>query len=179
MAQQEILIWPDSRLAEKSVPVTVFDDDLKTLVSDMLETMYEEDGIGLAAPQVGVHKRVVVIDIFSGQDEVPEDHEPLVLINPEFIEKKGHITWEEGCLSVPGETGDVKRANEVRVRYQNLEGEWYEIAAEELLAVALQHENDHLDGILFVDHLSVLKRKIIKRKMLKLKAELDAQRAAS
>ncbi len=173
MEKREILIWPDPRLKQVSEPVTAFDADLRQLVGDLLETMYAKDGVGLAAPQIGVARRVLVIDIYAGRDERPEGAEPLVVINPEFVEKSGTLIWEEGCLSVPGETGDVKRASHVRVRYQDLEGETCEVEGEDLLAVALQHENDHLDGVLFVDHLSKLKRDLIKRKMLRLKAELE------
>lgn len=175
MAEQQVLIWPDPRLKVVSAPVTKFDAALQRLVDDMFETMYSEDGVGLAAPQIGVHQRVVVIDVYAGQDEVPPDHQPLVLINPEFTAKSGSIVWEEGCLSVPGETGDVKRARQATVRYQDQKGDWHEAEGEELLAVAMQHEIDHLNGVLFVDHLSTLKRQVIRRKMNKLKAELEAQ----
>jgi peptide deformylase len=179
MTERDILIWPDPRLKQVSAPVAEFGPELAALVDDMLETMYESDGIGLAAPQIGVFQRVLVIDIFAGRDERPEDEPPLVVINPEFVEKSGDIVWEEGCLSVPGETGDVKRSRHVRVRYQDLSGELREIEADELLAVALQHESDHLDGVLFVDHISKLKRDVIRRKMTRLKQELEQEQAAS
>ncbi|MFH1807904.1 MAG: peptide deformylase [Pseudomonadota bacterium] len=178
MAQREILIWPDPRLKKVSEPVRVFDDELHALADDMLQTMYSEDGIGLAAPQIGVHRRMIVIDIFAGREERPADAVPLVVINPEFLDKSGTIVWEEGCLSVPGETGEIKRARQVRVRYQDLEGATQEIEAQDLLAVALQHETDHLDGLLFVDHLSKLKRDVIRRKMQRLKEELEEEQAA-
>jgi peptide deformylase len=173
MAHREVLIWPDPRLKQVSTPVTVFDAELRALADDMLQTMYAEDGIGLAAPQVGVHRRLLVIDIHAGRDERPPDATPLVVVNPEFVDKSGTILWEEGCLSVPGETGEVKRARQVRVRYQDLDGTPQEIEAQDLLAVALQHESDHLDGLLFVDHLSKLKRDVIRRKMVRLKDELE------
>lgn len=172
MALRKILIWPDPRLKKKSLPVTAFDAELKQLAEDMLETMYASDGVGLAAPQVGELKRMITIDIFAGKDQRPADAEPLIVINPEFLEKSGTIVWDEGCLSVPGETAEVKRAGLVRVRYQDLTGAFHEVEASELLAVALQHENDHLDGVLFVDRIGKLKRDVIRRKMLKLKEEL-------
>ena len=171
MAEREILIWPDPLLKQRSELVTDFGPEIERLAEDMLETMYANDGIGLAAPQVGVFKRLLVLDLHAGHDQRPPDEPPIIVINPEFVSKSGTIIWEEGCLSVPGETGDVTRASEVTVRYQNVHGEEFEIEAEGLLAVALQHENDHLDGVLFVDHLSKLKRDVIKRKMIKLKAE--------
>ena len=168
MAVREILIWPDPRLLKASAKVEAIDDEIKKLAADMLETMYDAEGVGLAAPQVGVHKRVVVIDIHSKDGERPSGEEPLVLVNPEFLVKEGELTWEEGCLSVPGETGEVTRAAKVKVRYTDLAGKQIEMEAEGLKAVALQHECDHLDGKLFVDYLSRLKRNVIKKKMLKL-----------
>lgn len=178
MAIREILIWPDPRLAQKSEPVVEIDDEIRTLVSDMLETMYDADGVGLAAPQVNVHKRVIVIDIYGTEEDRPSGEEPLILINPVFEKAEGKLTWEEGCLSIPGETGEVTRAAEVRVRYLDLDGNEQVLEAEGLKAVALQHECDHLDGKLFVDYLSRLKRNVIKRKMLKLKAEREDLDAA-
>lgn len=178
MAIREILIWPDPRLLKVSEPVDEIDDEIRTLVADLLETMYDADGVGLAAPQVGVLKRVVVIDLYSPDAERPSGEEPLVLINPVFEHKEGEMSWEEGCLSVPGETGTVTRAAKVRVRYTDLDGNEQRIEAEGLKAVALQHECDHLDGKLFVDYLSRLKRNVIRRKMLKLIAEREAQPAA-
>lgn len=181
MAIREILIWPDPRLAEKSEPVAEITDDIRVLVRDMLETMYDADGVGLAAPQVGVLQRVVVIDIYGSEADRPSGEEPLVLINPVFEKAEGELSWEEGCLSVPGETGVVTRNADVRVRYQDLDGNEQVLEAEGLKAVALQHECDHLEGKLFVDYLSRLKRNVIKRKMLKIKAEreADAQEAGA
>lgn len=173
MAIRDILIWPDPRLAQRSEPVAVIDDEIKVLVRDMLETMYDADGVGLAAPQVGVHKRVVVIDIYGSEEDRPSGEEPLILVNPVFEKAEGELSWEEGCLSVPGETGIVTRAADVRVRYLDLDGNEQVLEAEGLKAVALQHECDHLEGKLFVDYLSRLKRNVIKRKMLKLKAEQE------
>jgi peptide deformylase len=171
---REILIWPDPELLKVSKPVEHIDDDIKVLVKDMLATMYDAEGVGLAAPQVGVHKRVVVIDIHSADAERPSGEEPLVLINPEFVHKEGSLAWEEGCLSVPGETGTVTRSAKVKVKYLDLEGKTVELEAEGLKAVALQHECDHLDGKLFVDYLSRLKRNVIKRKMQKLREDREA-----
>jgi peptide deformylase len=178
MALREILIWPDPRLSQPSEPVEAIDDEIKELVADMLETMYDADGVGLAAPQVGVHKRVVVIDIYGQEEDRPSGEEPLVLINPDFEKAEGELEWEEGCLSVPGETGVVKRNSDVRVKYLDLDGNEQVLEAQGLKAVALQHECDHLNGKLFVDYLSRLKRNVIKRKMQKLKAELEEEAAA-
>jgi peptide deformylase len=178
MAIREILIWPDPELLKVSQRIEAIDDEVKKLAADMLETMYDAEGVGLAAPQVGVHKRLVVIDIHS-QDreeheaEVPSGRDPLVLVNPEFVLKEGELSWEEGCLSVPGETGVVTRCAHVKVRYQDLDGNTHELEAEGLKAVALQHECDHLDGKLFVDYVSRLKRNVIRRKMERLRAERE------
>lgn len=175
MAVREILIWPNPELLKVSRKVEVIDDEIRTLVKDMFETMYAADGVGLAAPQVGVHKRVVVIDIRAydreqadGKTEVPSGEAPIALINPEFSNKSGELEWEEGCLSVPGESGMVTRAAKCTVKYLDLDGKEQVIEAEGLKAVALQHECDHLEGKLFVDYLSRLKRSVIKKKMLKL-----------
>jgi len=178
MAIREILIWPDPLLTKPSARVAVVDDDIRALVADMLETMYDADGVGLAAPQVGVHLQVVVIDIYGQAEDRPSGEEALVLINPVFERAEGELEWEEGCLSVPGETGLVTRAADVVVRYLDVDGKEQVIAAQGLKAVALQHECDHLNGKLFVDYLSRLKRSVIKRKMLKLKQELEEEAAA-
>ena len=177
MALREILIWPDPRLLTVSAPVQEVTEETKTLVRDMLETMYDADGVGLAAPQVGVHQRVVVVDIYGVDEDRPSGEEPLVLINPEFLLREGELEWEEGCLSVPGETGKITRAAHVKMRYLNLDGEMEELEVEGLKAVALQHECDHLDGKLFVDYVSRLKRNVIRRKMQKLIAEREAANA--
>lgn len=177
MAIREILIWPDPRLLQVSAPVEAVNEEIKTLVRDMLETMYDADGVGLAAPQVGIHQRVVVVDIYGVAEDRPSGEKPLVLINPEFLVREGELEWDEGCLSVPGETGRITRAAHVKMRFLNLEGEVEELEAEGLKAVALQHECDHLDGKLFVDYVSRLKRNVIRRKMLKLIAERDAAHA--
>lgn len=186
MAVRDILIWPNPELTKVSQRVETIDDGIRTLVKDMFDSMYAADGVGLAAPQIGVHKRVVVIDIRSyereqpesGKVEIPSGEEPIVLINPEFSNKSGELEWEEGCLSVPGESGMVTRAARCTVKYLDLDGKEQVIEAEGLKAVALQHECDHLEGKLFVDYLSRLKRNVIKKKMMKLIEERAAEAAA-
>lgn len=162
----DILIWPDARLREVSAPVTQFDEALKALVKDMFETMYAAKGVGLAAPQIGVLKRIVVIDT-SPQDAGAR---PLVLVNPRITRQEGSRLWSEGCLSVPDEQEKVERAEKVWVTALDEAGSAFSIEADgTLLALALQHELEHLEGGLFVDHLSSLKRGLIKRRMLRLK----------
>jgi peptide deformylase len=167
MAILEILKYPDPNLKKKSQPVIKIDEEIRRLVADMAETMYAAPGIGLAAPQVGRHLRIVVIDITPP----PQPKNLLVLINPEIVAGDGEITWEEGCLSVPELSEEVKRKKQVTVRYQNLEGENCAITGEDLLAVVLQHEIDHLDGILFLDRLSKLKKDLYRRKIQKERRE--------
>jgi peptide deformylase len=157
---QKILTYPDPELKRKSVPVTVINDKLVELVRDMAETMYDAPGVGLAAPQIGVHQRVIVIDV-AGKDEAPD---LIVAINPVIIHADGESYEEEGCLSVPKYSANVRRHARVVVKYLNLQGEEITCKADELLAIAFQHEIDHLDGILFVDHISPLKRDIFRRK---------------
>ena len=166
MPLMKILHYPDPVLRKKGVPVTEFDDDLKRLAEDMAETMYAAPGIGLAAPQVGVSKRLVVIDC-APKDEPPQ---LMVLVNPEIAESGGECFEEEGCLSVPDFYAQVHRNSEVTVRYQDLDGANHQIEADGLLAIACQHEIDHLDGILFVDHLSPLKRSMFRKKWQKMEA---------
>ncbi len=168
MTVQEILIWPNPELLHISEPVDTITDDIRTLVDDMFETMYAHDGVGLAAPQIGVKKRILVVDIHSPDAERPSGEDPIVMINPVFTRQEGALEWEEGCLSVPGETGKVTRAADIEMTFMDLNGETQTLTADGLTAVALQHEVDHLDGKLFVAYLSPMKRKIIKRKMLKL-----------
>jgi peptide deformylase len=156
-----ILRFPDPRLKKVAAPVKIIDDSIKRLARDMAETMYEAPGIGLAATQVDVHLRVVVIDISETRDQL------LVLINPEVVESDGSQVCEEGCLSVPGIYDKVERAENVIVRYLDLEGVERKIDADGLLAVCLQHEIDHLDGKVFVEHLSLLKQTRIKAKLAK------------
>ncbi len=159
-----IVKYPEPVLQRPAAPVTEFDDELRTLVDDMFESMYAAQGIGLAAPQVGVSKRVTVLDLSFQKN--PE--EKLVLINPEITYRHGKQYGEEGCLSLPDIHEKVSRAAIVKVRAQNLEGEWKEYDAEELLARAFQHEIDHLDGVLFIFRVSALKRDLIQRRIRKL-----------
>jgi peptide deformylase len=181
MAVLEILTYPDKRLALKSTPVEKVDEEIRRLIDDMFETMYLSDGVGLAAPQVGVTQRIIVVDCAprpEGEDkETPlKPREPYVVVNPEIVEKSGSIIWEEGCLSVPGYVDEIERAEKVVVRGLGREGEPISIEAEGLLAVCLQHEIDHLEGVLFVDRLSRLKQAMVKKK-LKKRAEEEAEEA--
>ncbi|MBP3125744.1 peptide deformylase [Thalassospira sp. ER-Se-21-Dark] len=165
MALREILIVPDSRLKKECEPVEAVNDEIKTLLDDMLETMYAAPGIGLAAPQIGVMKRVVVMDVSDDKDKP----EPLKLINPEIIwESEETSIYQEGCLSIPEQYADVERPAEVGMRYMDENGETHEIEADGLLATCIQHEIDHLDGVLFTDYLSTLKRNMILKKVQKL-----------
>ena len=161
MALLDILHFPDPRLRTRAKAVEQVDDGLRQLVDDMFETMYQAPGIGLAATQVNVHKRVIVIDVSREQDE------PQVFINPEIIGKDGVEEMDEGCLSVPGIYETVQRAERIRVRALDRQGEAFELDADGLLAVCIQHEIDHLDGKLFVDYLSQLKRQRIRKKLEK------------
>jgi peptide deformylase len=172
MALLPILTAPDPRLKQTSQPVKQVDAGVRRLMDDMLETMYQAPGIGLAAPQVGVLKRVIVLDIAREGDEP----QPLRLANPEVVWVSDEdVTYSEGCLSVPEHYADVARPKACRVKYLDHENKAREIAAEGLLATCLQHEIDHLDGVLFIDHLTSLKRNIILRKLLKAKkAAADA-----
>jgi peptide deformylase len=157
-----VLEFPDERLRKKAVVVKTVDDKIRKLVDDMLETMYHSHGVGLAATQIDVHQRIVVIDVSEEKDE------PLFLINPEIIEKDGIKESEEGCLSVPGFFEKVNRAEHIRVKALNRDGQSFEFDATELLAVCVQHEIDHLNGKLFVDYISPLKRQRIKKKLEKI-----------
>jgi peptide deformylase len=158
-----ILTYPNPELKKKSAPVTVITDSVRELVQDMTESMYAAPGVGLAAPQLGVHQRVIIIDI-SGKNEPPD---LIVAINPTIIHAEGDSYEEEGCLSVPDYAANVKRHARVIVKALDLSGSERTWKAEDLLAVAFQHEIDHLDGILFVDHLSTLKRELFQRKARK------------
>ena len=169
MALLNILHFPDPRLRTIAEAVTVFDEDLKTLVSDMFETMYEAPGIGLAATQVDVHKRLLVMDVSEDKSD------PKVLINPEILEAEGEEEMDEGCLSVPGYYETVRRAEQVHVRAQDVNGDFFEFTSDGLEAVCIQHEMDHLDGKLFVDYISSLKRDRIRKKLEKMKKQ--AQKA--
>lgn len=161
MALLPILRFPDPRLKKVAARVDVVNDNIRQLARDMAETMYEAPGIGLAATQVDVHKRVIVIDVSETRDQL------LVLINPELVEADGEQQGEEGCLSVPGIYDKVVRAERVKVAYLDLDGKSQSIEADGLLAVCLQHEMDHLQGKVFVEHLSALKQMRIKNKLSK------------
>jgi len=164
---REILEYPDARLREVAKPVAEVTPEIQALVDDMAETMYAAPGCGLAANQIGIAQRIFVVDC-AAEDEPSQ---LLAFINPEFIEKDGMQSWEEGCLSFPGVTEEIKRAERVRVRALDRNGQPFEIEAEGLLAVALQHENDHLDGVLMIDKLSALKKRMMGRKLAKAKLE--------
>lgn len=163
MALLKILEFPDPRLRTKAKPVAAVNEEIKTLVNDMFETMYAAPGIGLAATQVDVHQQVIVMDLSE------EKNEPLVFINPEIVAKNEIDVMQEGCLSVPEIFADVKRAHHLTVRALDVNGEAFELEARDLLAVCIQHEMDHLEGKLFVDYLSPLKREMVKKKLLKRK----------
>ena len=166
MALLPILEFPDARLRTKAVPVDVASiggDAFQRLLDDMFETMYEAPGIGLAASQVDVHQRFMVSDVSEERDA------PLVFINPEIVAKQGEQVYQEGCLSVPGIFADVTRADAITVRAHGRDGQPFEMEADGLLAVCVQHEMDHLDGKLFVDYLSPLKREMVKKKLAKLR----------
>ena len=163
MAVLQILHHPDSRLRQKAQPVTQFDAPLQKLIEDMFETMYDAPGVGLAANQVGVPKRLAVMDC-AEKDAPPQ---PMVIINPLVVEISDEQTMEEGCLSVPGYSDTIKRYNRLRMKALDRHGKPFELEAEGLMAQAIQHEIDHLDGKLFVDYLSSLKRERIKKKLLK------------
>lgn len=176
MALLPILTAPDPVLKKKAAPVDAVDDEVRQLMDDMLETMYDAPGIGLAAPQVGVLKRVIVVDV-SDKEAEPQPH---AIANPEIIWVSDHDnTHEEGCLSVPEHYADVARPAEIRLRYLDRENEIREMAADGLLATCIQHEIDHLDGILFIDHISSLKRNMILRKLLKEKKLAEKEAATA
>jgi peptide deformylase len=174
MALKTIIIAPDPRLKKKSKPLASVDAETRQLMDDMLETMYAAPGIGLAAPQVGVLKRVIVLDI--DREEVKTG--PLVMANPEIVEASDEdATYEEGCLSVPEHYSDVARPAKVTVRYLDRDGKKQEMICDGLLSTCVQHEIDHLDGILFIDHISSLKRNMILRKLLKERKEAERDEA--
>lgn len=171
MSILRIYHYPEPILKVPAQPVTTFNDELRQLVQDMAETMYAAPGIGLAAPQVGISQRVIVIDC-SGKDAPAQ---LIVAINPKIVARSGQSCEEEGCLSVPGYYANVQRSEDVTITFQDVNGEEQEVAAEGLLAVAFQHEIDHLDGILFVDHLSPLKRGMFRRKYRKIMEQQEEQ----
>ena len=161
MAILRILEFPDPRLRKKAVPVEAVDDSLRQLIDDMFETMYEAPGIGLAATQVDVHRRLLIADVSQEKDE------PHVLINPEILGQDGSEVTEEGCLSVPGYYEEIERAERIKVRYLDRDGNEQESEFEGLLAVCVQHEVDHLQGRLFIDYLSEVKRQRIRKRLAK------------
>jgi peptide deformylase len=163
MSIRKIFKYPEPVLRQKAKSIDSFDDNLKTLTEDMAETMYDAPGIGLAAPQIGESVRLIVVDISKNEEE----QEYMTLVNPEIIEKEGEQIDEEGCLSVAELTSKVKRFKKIRVRYQDLSGKEFELETEDRFAVVLQHEIDHLNGILFLDHLSSLKKNLYKKKVKK------------
>src|SRR3954469_17854061 len=182
MALLPIVEVPDPRLRQISTPLESVDDEVRSLVADMFETMYAAPGIGLAAVQVGVPRRILIIDLQEPAD--PEDPEskqvrdPRVFINPEIVEHSDHeVPYTEGCLSVPDQYAEVDRPDRIRARWQDAEGKAYEEEIDGLLAVCLQHEMDHLNGVLFIDHLSRLKRDMVLKKLNKWRKE-QQQRAA-
>ena len=172
MARLQILEYPDPRLRTRARPVRDFDSTLSALIDDMFETMYAAPGIGLAASQVDFHHRLIVIDVSETRDQ------PLVFCNPEILSREGLATYEEGCLSVPGIFDDVERAARIRARAQDRTGAEFEMELEGMLAVCLQHEMDHLDGKLFVDYLSELKRQRIRKKLERDRKERAGRSAA-
>ncbi len=182
MAVRKVRIWPDPALNEVALPVETVDDEVRALVNDLFETMYKANGVGLAATQVAVPRRVLVIDL-DPHGDAKNDAEmaadladcgfsgPEAFINPEIVESEGEVSWDEGCLSLPGITEPIQRWERIQVRALDPDGNELITNVTGLFAVALQHEMDHLDGKVFVDYLSKLKRDVIKRKMERLKAE--------
>jgi peptide deformylase len=179
MAIRPIVEVPDPLLRQKSVPVETVDDDLRALIADMFETMYAAPGIGLAAIQVGIPKRVLVIDLQEPEEEGGEPvKDPRVFINPQIVEHSDReVPYTEGCLSVPDQFADVDRPDRIRARWLDEKGESHDEVIEGLLATCLQHEMDHLEGILFIDHLSRLKREMILKKLAKQRKEQEKRAA--
>jgi len=167
---REILEYPDPRLREVAKPVAEVTDEIRQLVDDMAETMYDAPGVGLAAPQIGENHRIFVIDCA----EEDEPSQLLVFINPEIFEKDGQIVWTEGCLSFPGVREEIKRAERVKVRALDRNGKPFELEADGLLAVAIQHETDHLNGVLMVDKLNALKRRMMGRRLAQARKEAES-----
>ena len=170
MTIRKILTEPDPFLRQKSKPVEKVDDSIREIMDDMLETMYQAPGIGLAAIQIGIPKRIIVLDISKD----PEKKEPMYFVNPEKVyTSEDQATYEEGCLSVPGQFAEIDRPDKCHIKYLDYNGDSKELKAEGLLATCIQHEIDHLEGILFVDYLSKLKRSMITKKLSKQKKELE------
>ena len=171
MAILEIYTFPDPILREQTKAVTVFDHELETTTQSMLETMYVSSGIGLSAIQAGILKQIIVVDLKSGEEDITQ-REPHVFINPKIVKQSGTTVSEEGCLSVIEFRGEIQRAEKIIVEYQDVTGKLQKMEAEEMMSICLQHEIDHLNGVLFIDHLPLLKQKMVKKRLTKLaKAE--------
>ena len=177
MTLRPVLQFPDRRLREVSKPIAAVTDEIRALAQDMLDVMYDEPGIGLAAPQLGAPVRLVVVDV--GWTEEGAEKSPRILVNPEILEAEGKISWNEGCLSVPDFQADVERAERVRLRARDVDGNALEIEASGLEAVCFQHEIDHLDGVLFIDRISRLKRSMYVRKREKQLRQERAEASAA
>lgn len=173
----EIRTYPDPVLTSIAAEVTEFNEELKSLCRNMLFTMYDAPGIGLAAPQIGISQRIFVLDVDYKREETSEDSgeynlsefSPKIFINPKIVAKEGQVDFQEGCLSLPEIFEDVRRAESVTVEYMDTDGNQHVLEAEELLSICIQHENDHLDGVVFIERLSMLKRNFIRKKLLKAK----------
>ena len=172
MAILEIYTFPDPILRKQTKAVTVFDHELETTTQSMLETMYVSSGIGLAAIQAGILKQIIVVDLKSGEEEISL-REPHVFINPKIVKQSGTTVSEEGCLSVIEFRGEIQRAEKIIVEYQDVTGKLQKMEAEEMMSICLQHEIDHLNGVLFIDHLPLLKQKMVKKRLTKL-AKVEA-----
>ena len=171
MAILEIYTFPDPILRKQTKAITVFDHELETTTQSMLETMYVSSGIGLAAIQAGILKQIIVVDLKSGEEAITQ-REPHVFINPKIVKQSGTTVSEEGCLSVIEFRGEIQRAEKIIVEYQDVTGKLQKMEAEEMMSICLQHEIDHLNGVLFIDHLPLLKQKMVKKRLTKLaKAE--------
>ena len=172
MAILEIYTFPDPILRKQTKAVTVFDHELETTTQSMLETMYVSSGVGLAAIQAGILKQIIVVDLKSGEEEISL-REPHVFINPKIVKQSGTTVSEEGCLSVIEFRGEIQRAEKIIVEYQDVTGKLQKMEAEEMMSICLQHEIDHLNGVLFIDHLPLLKQKMVKKRLTKL-AKVEA-----
>jgi len=172
MAILEIYTFPDPILRKQTKAVTVFDHELETTTQSMLETMYVSSGVGLAAIQAGILKQIIVVDLKSGEEDITQ-REPHVFINPKIVKQSGTTFSEEGCLSVIEFRGEIQRAEKIIVEYQDVTGKLQKMEAEEMMSICLQHEIDHLNGVLFIDHLPLLKQKMVKKRLTKL-AKVEA-----
>ncbi len=180
MALREVLKFPDKRLRGVSAPIAEITDEIRVLASDMCEVMYDEPGIGLAAPQLGEAIRLIVVDTQWSSEEEDSKRNPIVLINPEIYAREDKIVWTEGCLSVPDFEAEVERSAKIQLRATDLDGKAVDLKAEEIQAVCFQHEIDHLDGVLFIDHISRLKRNMyVKRRQKQVRRELEESGVAS